>query len=478
MTGYANIHSYAFRKKIHTWYTRVTGRFPRKKVVTTIKKRPFVSFFASLLLLFLIIVLASILAPKPETTEPDTQVKEVAVYKTGSGPTIQTKAQIEKTGVIKIYAQTAGIVQNVNVVEGQEISRGTTLMSLSTNYTGGNAPGIQAQIANEQYKHATQTFDTQKDLISKQREIANKSDENSDKLRDISEQSLGETRDLLRFNEDTLTLLNNQPETPELRQSKAGLQASINQLKAQVRSLEYQTNEDNVPDDLENLQKDIALSQLDVQEKSLEMGKQVAYLSYQLAGVQASLMNPASPSNGIIQRVHVVFGQSVTPGTLLVTMFQPDHEIVAVAHINANLAQQVSQGEMSTLTFENGKTVKLAPRFVSTEATDGKLYSILYTVPNEYTTYLTDREFVSIDVPLFVPSAASVTQMIPVDGVYKTEQGAYVFIVEKGRVVSKQIEIGEIFGSYIEVISGLSEGDIVILDRNVIDGEKVTPQKT
>lgn len=452
-------------------------KFPRKKITTTLKKRPFVSFFAALGLLLLLIVVSSFLAPKPQTTEAKEEVKEVSVYKLGEGPTIQTQAQIDKTGVIKIYAQTAGIVQNVNVIEGQEVVRGTTLMSLSTNYTGANAPGIQSQIANEQYKNVTETFDTQKDIIGKQREIANKSDENSDKLRDISEQSLGETKDLLRFNEDTLSQLNALPETPESRQAKAGLIASITQLKAQVRQLEYTTNEDNVPDDLENLQKDITLRQLDIQEKSLETGKEVARLSYQLAGVQASLMNPASPSNGIVQRVHVVFGQSVTPGTLLVTMFQPDHEITAVAHVTSTLASQISS-ETSTIYLENGETIKVAPRFVSSEATEGNLYSLLYTIPSEYTTSVTDSEFITVSVPLRMPASSSQISMIPVDSVYKTEQGAYVFVIEKGIVVSRTVEIGTIFGSYIEVESGLKTGDVVIMDRNVVDGEKVTPIAT
>jgi multidrug efflux pump subunit AcrA (membrane-fusion protein) len=488
MTRYATIRSFSFGK-IKTWYRNVTSRFPRKKVENTIRRRPFVSFFATLGVLLLLIILGSLLAPKPEVSETRKDPKEVRVYGVGKGPTIQTQAQVQKTGVIKIYAQTAGIVQKVNVIEGQEVGRGTTLVALSTNYQGGNAAGIQAQIANEQYKNVNETFSTQKEIIQKQHEIANKTDENTDQLRKISEESLNDTRSNLSSAENQLQAVNAQiqlleqsdPTNPALGGLKAEsgqLQQAIPQLRATVRTLEHQTDEFGTTAGISNLTRDVTNRQLDIQEKSLESGREVARLSSALAGVQASLMNPASPSNGTVQRVHVVFGQSVAPGTLLVTIFQPDHEIMAIANISANLATQISQSEMSRINLENGTSVSLAPRFVSTEATEGNLYAVIYTIPNEYSKDVTDQEFVTIDVPLSLSDVSKMIPMVPVDSVYKTESGAYVFVVEKNKVVARSVRIGEIFGSYIEIESGLKEGDVVILDRNVVDGEEVKAQRT
>lgn len=489
MNRYATLRNVSIGKNIKRWYQNVTGRFPRRKITGTIRKRPYVSFFATLGLLFLVILIGSFLAPKPQTTETKPEVKNVRVYGVGTGPVIQTQAQVSKTGVIKIYAQSGGIVQKVNVTEGQEVTRGTTLVALSTNYQGGNAPGVQAQIANEQYKNLNDTFNTQKDIIQKQHEIANKTDENTDQLREISEESLNDTRSNLSSAENQLNALNaqiqlleqNDPTNPALEGLKAQsgqLQQSIPQLRGTVRTLEHQTEEFGTTAGISNLTRDVTNRQLDVQEKSLESGKEVARLSSALAGIQASLMNPASPSNGTVQRVHVVYGQSVSPGTLLVTIFQPDHEIMAVANINANLASQVSKSDMSTITLDNGKKVKIAPRFVSTEATDGNLYSIIYTIPPEYTKDITDQEFLTVDVPLSIATDISTIPMVPVDAVYKTESGAYVFVIEKGKVVSRNVQVDDIFGSYIEIESGLKEGDTVILDRSVVDGEEVTASRT
>ncbi len=81
-----------------------------------------------------------------------------------------------KSGVIKIVAQAPGIVSGINVYEGQEVVKGGQLLSLSSNYQGGNAAAVQAQIAKNSYNLAKDTNETQKDLINKQREIANKTD--------------------------------------------------------------------------------------------------------------------------------------------------------------------------------------------------------------------------------------------------------------------------------------------------------------
>lgn len=484
MNRYKSVKNYSVGKSISHTYTGFKKRFPRKKITATIKRRPYTSFFATLGMLLLLIILGSLLSPRPETAEPKPQVKGVRVYGINENPTIQTQAQVSKTGVIRIYAQTAGIVQNVNVTEGQELVRGTTLMSLSTNYTGANAPGIQAQIANEQYKNLNETFDAQKEIIRKQHEIANKTDENNDQLREISVESLNDTQSNLRSSQNQLSAIDSQisqleqndPTNPALGGLKAQssqLNQAISQLRGTERTLEQQTEEFGTVAGISNLTRDVTNRQLDIQEKSLESGREVARLSAALAGIQASLMNPASPSNGTVQRVHVVFGQSVSPGTLLVTMFQPDHEILAVANISANIANQISQSDMSVITLENGRQIRIAPRFVSSEATDGNLYAVIYTIPDEYTLDITDQEFLQVSVPLRVTGNQNSIPMIPVDGVYKTETGAYVFVIEQNKVVSREVKIGKIFGSFIEITSGLEEGDVVILDRNVVDGEEV-----
>ena len=236
-----------------------------KKVVTTVEKRPFFSFFVTLGLLFGVIILASVISSLGRKETPKHEiVKSVATYTIGTSPTVQVQAVVEKTGVVEVVALTPGIVQQINVNAGDTVYKGTTLVSLSSNYQGGNTASLSRQLAATQYKNVTGTYDEQKDVIKKQREIAEKSDANTEELRKISENSLGDTKDLLSLNETLLTNITDQITTAEglgqdtfqLKQLKAQIQAGTIQLKGSVRSIEYQSASDKPANQLTDLGKD------------------------------------------------------------------------------------------------------------------------------------------------------------------------------------------------------------------------------
>src|SRR5438034_6182194 len=114
-------------------------------VTTRVRNHPLISFFIALLLLLLLIILSNVItSPKATKTNNAPAAKQVAVYHIGSAPLITLPAKINKTGVIAIVAQSAGIVQNIDVAEGDSVKRGSTVVDLSSNYQGGDAAGIQS----------------------------------------------------------------------------------------------------------------------------------------------------------------------------------------------------------------------------------------------------------------------------------------------------------------------------------------------
>ena len=108
------------------------------------------------------------------------------VYNIGKAPTVTLQAQIDSQGIVQIVAQAPGIVQTVHAEEGDEVGQGQQIVSLSTNYQGGNAPALQAQLANTQLKNVNDTYSLQKDIIFQQRNIATASAENTEQLRRIA----------------------------------------------------------------------------------------------------------------------------------------------------------------------------------------------------------------------------------------------------------------------------------------------------
>ena len=126
-----------------------------KKFITHAEKRPVSTFLGLLFILLGLIILSSVAnRPREAVKERALPTKEVEVYTIGTSPKITVQAQIEKSGVIKVVSLGSGVVQSINAEVGQVVSQGTNLVSMSTNYQGGNAFSLQRQLAQVQFKNA------------------------------------------------------------------------------------------------------------------------------------------------------------------------------------------------------------------------------------------------------------------------------------------------------------------------------------
>lgn len=325
-------------------------------IKTDIQRRPFVNFYLALFVFVLIIALSSKLQTPPKEIEAKNPSKQVSLYYIGSAPKLKVSAQIEKTGVVKVVALSGGVVQKINYHEGTEVAKGNTLVSLSTNYQGGNAMSVQRQLANNQYQSAADTFDAQKNIIQGQRDIATKSAENSDKLRDIMNSSRDSTRSLIEINQAFLKSVDDKlsgsldvsnPAIAPLLSQKAQLLAGLAAAQASLASADYQADTDRPPAQLAQMQKDLALKQLDLQEKMLGVNKEAARLQLQLAQVTEALMYPSAPISGVVQRIFVHEGDVVSPGMQLAVVSQGagKSSTIAVAYVPEEIARKVSLPE-------------------------------------------------------------------------------------------------------------------------------------
>ncbi|HEX8932490.1 MAG TPA: biotin/lipoyl-binding protein, partial [Patescibacteria group bacterium] len=420
---------------------------------------------------------------KVETTK-ELPVKPVTIYSIGEAPHASFQAKIEKSGVVKIIAQASGIVQSVNVTQGDAVYKGQQIIFLASNYQGGNAASVQRQIAQTQYQNVLDTFDNQKDLLNKQRDLANTTDDNAGKLRDISHQSLGETNSLVSANQSVLDQMNqnlqtlisansNDPNILTLKGSINQLQNGINQLREAARSIDYSSSNDNAPAKLSDMQKDLTLKQLDIQDKGLDMSRELSSLQLSLSYINEATMYPATPFSGTVERVYVYPGQAVTPGTVLAVISSKDVKATAVLTVPGKIADILTQGQPSEIEVGN-KKIALTPYYISSQATDGQLFSVFYDLPEDYQKDFSDGQYIDISVPINSVKTTASDPLLPIDAVYQTQDQAFVLVDEKGTAVTRIVKIGQIYGSFIEVLSGLKLSDQVILDRNVIAGDKVT----
>ncbi len=460
-----------------------------KKFIGHAQKRPIATFLGLLLMLLGLIIISNVInKPKPEATETSLPTKEVEIYTIGQSPKITVQAQVEKSGVIRVVSLGAGVVQSINVEVGQEVGAGTNLISMSTNYQGGNAFSVQRQLAQVQYKNAKDTFKTNVELIDQQKELADKSDKNSDELRSISNQSLDSTRGLIGLNNEILTTLEaqqvelentnvggaNDSAILQTKQLRSQLMSGNSQLEAALRSTEYANSSDEIPAELSNLSRDIAVKQLELQKKALGLNLEVSRLSLTLAQINEALMYPATPVTGVVERIFVREGQVLSPGMPIAQISGASDSLIAVAFLNREIAQGVGRASASTL-YVGKESFESVPFYVSSEATDGSLYTAQYAIPQELASLVTDKGYITIQIPVDFPNTGSVIPFVPIDSVFQTQDQAYLFVVKNGKAESKKVNLGQVIGRFVEVTKGLSESDQVILNRNVISGDPVKP---
>ncbi|MBI2049429.1 hypothetical protein HYT32_00735 [Candidatus Roizmanbacteria bacterium] len=464
---------------------RLNSLYKRSSIFAN--RKPFTSFLIALAILFLVILANFLTAPKPQEIKKEDVAKEVDVYRIGKAAKTNVLGQVEKTGVITIAAQTSGIVSFVHVSEGDSVAKGRTLVSLASNYIGGNTSSISRQLAAVQYQNTKDTYDAQKNLLDKQKEIAEKTDANSDELRHITDSSLSDTRSLLDLNNGILSAIDanllgleaanisgvNDELIFSTKQLKSQLLSGNNLLKANLRTSEFQAAGDKPPAQLSDLQKDTTLGQLDLQLKALDLSLEVSRLQLALAQVAEAAMFPQSPFGGTIERVHVYPGQMVNSGNPLVTLSGDTQEVSIILKVPAAIARRVSFLEDS-IVYINGKQLSAKPDFVSDEATDGQLYAILFTIPSDYHSLLVSKEYIRVELPIGAPDTGGAISFVPIDSVFQTQDQALVYVVEEGKAKSKNVILGQVVGGDVEVLKGLTQGDEIILDRNILAGDRVS----
>lgn len=454
-----------------------------KKTTTFIKQNPFRAFFIVLGLLFLLIIIGNLLTSPVATKEIAPLPKKVSVYQIGKAQTVLFQAKVEKAGVVKIVALSQGIVQNINVQEGGNVYQGQTLLSLSSNYQGGNAPAVQAEIAEKQYQITKETYDAQKDAINKQRDIANLSHDNFTSTQDSLNQSEGDTNNLITANQSVLDTLNAQ-----LAQDKAtnadptkilgeeeqinGFQAAQNQLKQESRNLDQTTDPGKPQTALADRQRDLLLRQLDIQEKSLDLGLEIGKLMVELAQINAASMFPASPFTGIVQRIYVQVGDQVNSGTTLALVSSNAQHASAIVDVPQDIVSHMSQIEPSVLNV-SGKQYEIRPVFVPTEPTNGTLYSIKYALPSDVVANVFDGQYLTIAIPVGNANTSAAVPFIPLDAIYQTQDNSYLLVIKNKKAVAQTVTVGSIVGNFAQITQGLTTGDQIITERDVQPGDSV-----
>ncbi|MCX8008128.1 MAG: hypothetical protein N3A54_00315 [Patescibacteria group bacterium] len=464
----------------------------RKKLLTFLDKRPLISFFGLLALIVFVIVLGNFLRRPSQTVDETKKTpKQVEIFSIGQSPRVSLTGKVEKSGVIKIVAQSPGIVQTIHRSEGARVAKGTVLFYLSSNYQGGNISSLNRQLAQKNARLTEENYPRQKELIQKRREIAEKTDTMSDDMRKITRDSIENTKQLIALNREILDTINTNIKTLEetntsgsndalilqAKQAKSGVVSALNSLETGLRNAEYSSADGNPQARLSDLGREVILKQLEIEEKALESAKEIAVINLKIAQIAESLMFPSSPCNGVIERVYVQFGRSVNPGQPLASILCDITTTQVIVPVSREIAESLSRIEQSTL-FIGNELFSVTPRYISKEPTDGTLHTVLFTLSEDIGGKVSDGASVRVDLPIENKKSLSSIPYVPIDAVFQTQTSSIVYVASQSAegtwmAEGRTVKLGQVFGSFVEITQGVYPADQIILTRNIIAGDEV-----
>jgi RND family efflux transporter MFP subunit len=111
--------------------------------------------------------------------------------------------------------------------------------------------------------------------------------------------------------------------------------------------------------------------------------------------------------------------------------------------------------------------------FISQQADAAHNYQVQVRLANPTATPLKAGTFVNVD---FIQNSSAQGIQIPRGALAESLQNPFVYVVQDGKALRRNITIGRDLGNTIEVLSGLQPGEIVVINGqiNLANGSAVT----
>jgi RND family efflux transporter MFP subunit len=170
-----------------------------------------------------------------------------------------------------------------------------------------------------------------------------------------------------------------------------------------------------------------------------------------------------SPVRGIVIDKKVDVGDTVTPGQMLVTLFDPTR-MQLVASVRESLAHRLQVGQPIEVQIESFHKLGMGTisEIVPEAETSSRAFQVKITGPCPEGVY--SGMFGRILIPLDEQQVL----VIPRQAVHSVGQLDLVNVADQGMVRRRAVRLGRAIGEDVEVLSGLREGEQVQVPANTV----------
>jgi RND family efflux transporter MFP subunit len=215
-------------------------------------------------------------------------------------------------------------------------------------------------------------------------------------------------------------------------------------------------------------------AKLAASDESLEaarMGVEQARVAYSNAASMLENAEVKAPISGVVSSVNIVEGEYATSSNPPVTIVDSD-SITVEFGISASIVNQVKMGDVAEVEISSADFKKEA--VINSVSSSADIKTNLYTVSIVLENDGTIKPGMFAKVYLKTDKTDNALA-VRTEAVKETEDKKFVFTAEGGKAVEKEVSTGLDTGAYIEIKSGLSEGDKVIVKGQdyISDGSKI-----
>jgi HlyD family secretion protein len=457
------------KKKIKTW-----------QIVTAV--------FAVILLALLV----NIVKQSMGAAAAGTPVTTVQVLKGDITQTVDTSGSVESEESKTYFAQVGATIGELHVKAGDSVKTGDLLLSYDT-------ADLEQALKQTELEAQVSTYGADITVASvdhAQQKAAQAQTDYDDSLKYIAHytECVGQLTDQLN-------------KANALQADEAALQAEIKELTAKVekddtdqesakvlkkKTKELEKIEKKLADyDVSNLQSALETCQGDLaeykalkeqyptaglQKKQQAVVKESAQLTEDRAktDLEKAKAGVTADFNGIVTNVAAVQGQTTVEGAELFTIQNADALKVSLAVSKYDI-EKLAIGQKADITI-NGKSYTGEVSNISKVASTNNAGAVVINT-DIHIDNPDDNIVLGVEAKVSIKTAEEKNVLlVPIAAVNYASDGVFCYVAENGVLVRKEVETGISSDEYVQILSGLSEGDAVITDvtGDMTEGMAVT----
>lgn len=377
---------------------------------------------------------------KQETEQTKQKIVQVHTVKQTDSLPIPLTAIVEYKQESHLAFGASGTIERMNVTKGAKVTQGQVLSSLNTNYYQKGLEAAQSQVQSASALRSKTLQGASADLISKQRLAV---DSQEKRLKD-AQRKWETARELFKGGAIS------QSELDSAQSEKEQIEISLQEARITLDKLLKGAEVNEVASADANLKQ--AASEVELAKKTLQETQLVAPFSGTVIDVTQKAGSLAQPGQSII---HLVDGSEVK--------------------LKVDVPLDVMEN------YKQGDTVPVA---VEGKAKSTGTITFISPVLNEETgKYLVEIAVSNKDNMLIEGMVATVEMsrkvngmLVPVQSVGIKETQRFVMVVENGVLKRRDVEVGQIIGNNVEILSGLQSGNQILISgiTYYAEGEVVT----